>query len=143
MSAELVRRAYEAGNAGDMEAFVEICDPEIEWRWPKGVVETDVFRGHEGLRQGFETWLEPWAAFRFDLREILERGDRVVAIVVYQARGRDAGVDVDQPIAHLWEFRDERAIRLRMFGDVDKARRRSSKTPRPGASERPGSRPAR
>jgi ketosteroid isomerase-like protein len=109
MSAELVRRAYEAGNAGDMEAFVEICDPEIEWRWPKA----------------------------------RERGDRVVAIILYQARGRDSGVDVDQPIAHLWEFRDERAIRLRMFGDVDKARRRSSRTPRPGASERPGSRPAR
>jgi ketosteroid isomerase-like protein len=50
MSAELVRRAYEAGNAGDMEAFVEICDPEIEWCSPKGMAETGVFRGHEGLR---------------------------------------------------------------------------------------------
>jgi hypothetical protein len=40
------------------------------------MADTDLFRGHEGVRRGIETWLESWRDFRFDPREVLERGDR-------------------------------------------------------------------
>jgi ketosteroid isomerase-like protein len=88
------------------------------------MADTDLFRGHEGVRRGIETWLESGRDFRFDPREVLERGDRVLVIVHYLARGRGSGVELDEPVAHVWEFRGDRAIRLRMFGDADKARRR-------------------
>jgi ketosteroid isomerase-like protein len=81
MSAELVRRAYEAANTGDLDAFLALCDPEIERHWPKS--------------------------------------DRAV-----RGRGRSSGLEIDDPVAHLWEFRGGRAVRLRMFGDVERARQR-------------------
>jgi ketosteroid isomerase-like protein len=78
----------------------------------------------EGLRRGIEAWFEPWVGFRFEPREVLERGDEVLAIVRYRGRGRSSGLEIDDRVAHLWEFRGGRVVRLRMFGDVEKARRR-------------------
>ena len=40
---ELVRRAYEAWNAGEFEEAAEVLSPEIEWRLPPNVPDTDTW----------------------------------------------------------------------------------------------------
>ena len=45
-------------------------------------------------------------------------------IARYTGRGRVSGVELDERVAHLWEFRDGLAVQVRMFGDEEKAKRR-------------------
>jgi uncharacterized protein len=122
-NAQLVRQGY-AALAGDVDGFIAMLHPDAEWHWPRGVVDKTVFRGKEEIRRGVEEWGEPWEDFRMEPVDFLERGEDVLAVVRYSARGRASGMDVDEHVAHLWEFRDGLAVRLRMFGDIEKAKRR-------------------
>jgi uncharacterized protein len=120
----VVERAYAALNAGDVDAFMAALHAEAEWHWPPGVADTGVYRGAEEIRRALAVWMESWVSFRMDPEELLERGAAVLVVVRYTGRGRTSGLPIDQAVAHLWELRGHRAVRLRMFGDVDKARRR-------------------
>jgi ketosteroid isomerase-like protein len=121
---EIVERAYAAFNAGDLDGFMAVVDADAEWHWPPGVADTDVYHGAAEIARGIGLWTESWVDFRMDPEEVLERGDRVFLAVRYEGRSRASGLAIDQTVAHLWELRGPRAVRVRMFGDVDKARRR-------------------
>jgi len=49
---EIVRRVYEAFNARDVKAVLELVRPDVERRpalFGGGIVESAVYRGHEGI----------------------------------------------------------------------------------------------
>jgi ketosteroid isomerase-like protein len=123
-NSELVRQGYAALGRGDVDSFLELLDPAAVWRWPRGVADAAVYRGKDEIRVGLETWIEPWADFLMEPVELLERGEEVLVVTRYRARGRVSGMELDQRVAHLWEFRDGLVVQLRMFGDAVKAKRR-------------------
>jgi ketosteroid isomerase-like protein len=43
---------------------------------------------------------------------------------VYRVRARISGLSVEEVVAHLWQFDDGRVVRMRMFGNADKAKAR-------------------
>jgi ketosteroid isomerase-like protein len=121
---ELVERAYAAFNAGDVESFMAVLHPDAEWHWPPGVADTDVYRGAEEIVRATRIWTDAWENFRMEPEEVLERGEQLFVAARYSGRGRTSGLAIDQLVAHVWEFAGEQAVRMRMFGDVDKSRRR-------------------
>jgi ketosteroid isomerase-like protein len=121
---EIVEHAYAAFARGDHDGFLEDLHPDAEWHWPPGGADAGVYRGAAEIRRGMALWDEPWADFRMEPEELLEREDAVLAIVRYRARGRASGAPVEYPVAHLWEFREGVVVRMRMFGDAEKAKRR-------------------
>jgi hypothetical protein len=77
---ETARRGYEHFIAtGDVLA--EVFDPEFildmsKFRdWP----ERREYHGVQGLREFLHDWLEPWDEYEFQLQELREVGDKVVA----------------------------------------------------------------
>jgi len=116
---EKVLRAYEAWNRRDFDAAVEIGDPEIEWtmvgttRFP-GTEGT--YHGHEGVREFWRVFIEPWAEFRIEVEETRAAGDLVVAFVRFHAKARQ-DLELEAPFVHLLEFRDDKVIRFRSFDD--------------------------
>jgi hypothetical protein len=120
----IVRRIYERWAENDIDGVLEFVDPDSVGEWARGVPGRDVFHGHEGFRAGWEEWLESWEEFRMHPDEMTARGDEVFVVARYTASGRGSGLPADDRVAHLWQLRDGRSVRLRMFGDVEKARRR-------------------
>jgi uncharacterized protein len=120
---ESVQRAYIA-LGGDLEDFFAILHPQAEWHWPRGMPDRRVYRGKEEIRRGVDTWAESWADLRMEPVELLERGEDVLAVVRYRARGRASGVEIDERVVHVWEFRDGLVVSMRIFGDEEKAKRR-------------------
>ncbi len=49
------------------------------------------------------------------------RGDKLVVVVDLWGRGRGSGVEVEARAAHLWQFRDGKAVRFEIYGDPAKA----------------------
>jgi uncharacterized protein len=121
---EHVERAYAAFNAGDRDRFLALLDPNAEWHWPPGLADTDVYRGTPAIERAMTIWADAWDDFRMDPEEVVERGDSVFVVARYTGRGRTSGLPIDQRVAHVWEFAGDRAVRLRMFGDAEKSRRR-------------------
>jgi ketosteroid isomerase-like protein len=121
---ELVESAYAAFNAGDLDRFLTVLHPDAEWHWPPGLADSDVYRGADEIALAMARWADAWDDFRMEPEELLERADGVFVVTRYRGRGRTSGLPIDQLVAHLWEFAGDRAVRMRMFGDVEKSRRR-------------------
>jgi ketosteroid isomerase-like protein len=89
---EAVRRLYETFD-GDTDAFRDCLHPEIEW-YPIEK-ERRPSKGIDAAVWDRDQWLATWDEHRFDLEEVVEEGDDVVALVHLAGRGKASGVEVD------------------------------------------------
>jgi uncharacterized protein len=113
---ELIRRGYEAWNRGDVEGVLSFLDPEIEWQNYAHVPEPGTLQGREQVRGWLERFLEAWEELEIEVTEVLEAGDRVVALVRFQARGKGSGVQVQGGTdAHVWTVRGTQAVAVTLY----------------------------
>jgi ketosteroid isomerase-like protein len=113
---ELLRRWFEATARRDLAGMLEIASPEIEYVPIMAVLEGRVYRGHEGIEQWLEDLYEDWEVFEPIGEEFHERGDTVIALGCWRARGRASGAQLDrEPATWVVEFRDERMTRLQTY----------------------------
>lgn len=112
---EVVRAIYEAWGRGDDRAAPDRFEEDVEWFGPPDISNSGVGRGHEGVRQSLATWLGTWDDYQFELRELLESGDQVLAVGWQRGRGKGSGVEVSEEIFSVWTLRAGKVIRQRMF----------------------------
>jgi ketosteroid isomerase-like protein len=114
---ELVRALYDAYARGDAEAAFAHLHEDIEWSEPPDSPESGTLRGHEGVRRQITRWLGAWDEYRFEIDELIDVGDHVVASGHQYGRGRGSGVEVAEEHFHVWSLRRGKAVRMRMFRD--------------------------
>jgi ketosteroid isomerase-like protein len=117
---DAVRRSYEAFERGDMEAVVADMDEEIEWHQAQGLPHGGTYRGLDAVRKAIFDPLDDewWDDFRADPSEFIDAGDDVVVLGRYTGRAKATGRSLDVPFAHVWTFRDGKAVRFRQFLDT-------------------------
>jgi ketosteroid isomerase-like protein len=119
---ELIGRAFDAYESGDLQALLEILDSGIVIYVPPDVPNPGTFHGHEGFLHWAANWNEAWDEFRQQTVDIAPIGDRHVLAEVHQnARGRASGVEVEQSAWYVYEVRDGRATYLSLYLDRDAA----------------------
>jgi ketosteroid isomerase-like protein len=121
----LVRELIEAWNAGDRERWVPDLDPEVEIRTIRARLETRPYRGVEGFRKALADFDEDWEQVNFEVQDVRGTGsdELVVATTQMTSRGRASGVELEVPLALLWEFRDGLIVRVESFSDPAEALR--------------------
>jgi ketosteroid isomerase-like protein len=101
---EIVRRAYETVNAGqpDYALFhpALIYHPRADEPDPSAHVGRDAF---EQLLDGF---LESFRELRFDVLELIDLGDRVIASTMIHGRGAASGASVEDAYVVVYLLRD-------------------------------------
>jgi ketosteroid isomerase-like protein len=93
---QIVQGVYDAWQRGDFEVALEPFHEDIEWFGPPDVSRAgggEVTRGHEGVRRSVGRWMGAWTDHRFELRELIDSGDQVLAVGWQQGRGRGSGVE--------------------------------------------------
>jgi ketosteroid isomerase-like protein len=121
---QVVECFYEDVGKGPLEDILGLFDPQVEWHWPPGMVESRVFRGHDDMLRGMREFLGAWGDFHFVPEEWHEERDWVLVLVRYVALGRASGIPIDELVPHLWEVRDGLVKRVFILADAEKARRR-------------------
>ena len=121
---EIVKRAFDAFNRRDLDAFMECVTPDIEY-YPSlvGAVERRSFSGREGMEQYFEDQRVAWEQFRVLTDECRDLGERVLVLGRMEGRGRGSGVPVDAPYGTISDFRDGKVSRIRVYLDHGEALR--------------------
>jgi ketosteroid isomerase-like protein len=115
------RQGMEAYNRGDWEAAVAGFDPAIEWSVDASVApDATTYHGHEGVRQFWETWAEAISGMELEIEECRCIGPgRVLAITRAHGTGAGSGAPVESGrFAQIADFRDERVVRVRLYGNV-------------------------
>jgi uncharacterized protein len=115
---EIVRRAYDVYNSGDVDAFVDLFtdDGEVETdpRFPEG----GTFSGRESVRRFIAGLHQGWqGGSAATVKEMRRAGDSVLAKHEWHATGQRSGIDVSSDWFALWTLRDRRIARLRFFYD--------------------------
>lgn len=114
---EIVRRAHEALNSGDVEALVALCDPAFRLDMSNRVLNPAVYEGHDGIRDFYAEVMEVWEGFTWEPVETHEFGDAVVAILHSRGRGRGSGVELDRRTAMLWRVKQGKARSVTFYRD--------------------------
>jgi ketosteroid isomerase-like protein len=124
---EIVSAAFDAFLAGKAEFDAEGLltklpsephwDPDIEWDAPEGVLPDigGVHRGTEAVRGFWREWLAAWEIVKFEY-ELVDAGDRVVALIDQRMRGRSTGIEVPLgQYAHVLTFRDGLIVHWKVY----------------------------
>jgi ketosteroid isomerase-like protein len=122
-SVEVVRRAWEAWERGDMQAVFDFYDPAVEWDMSESdVPDMGVFRGHDGVRRFFREWMAPFDDY-YAHAEDFRLGSKGVLVRMRQGgRGKESGADVEMPpLWQLYRLRAGRAVRVEIYRDEDRA----------------------
>ena len=118
---ELVRGGYEAWAAGGFDALLPLVDEAIELRLPPGWPGIGPFRGHEGLRQGFRESREVFADVRMRPERFIDLGQQVLVLGKVAVRSKEAGVEMEVTLSHLWTVGEGKLTALQIYGDPQQA----------------------
>ena len=109
----LTRQAYEAWNDGDLEWMLDHMTDDFEFRPGLGFSDLSaVIRGKEGWRRFAATWREAWEDITVKVERIEDLGDRIVALLTFDGRGRGSGVEVSLRVGHVATVREGRVAKL-------------------------------
>ena len=115
---ETVGRAMKLWLRGDVDAWLELMDPDIGWdisTHPLPDVPNHG-RGRDALMADMiVTYLSGWTDYSAELKEVMDAGDQVVVVLHETASMRDTGVPLDRDLVQVWTVRDGRASFLRVF----------------------------
>lgn len=119
---EVVRRAYEAFNRGDLEAMSAEAAPEFEYI-ATGVIPGagGVYRGAAQYRRFLEWWWGEFAQPDVQVHELVDAGDRVLASVTFRGCGKQSGVETTWSLWQLWTTRDGKVMRGQGFTNREEA----------------------
>jgi ketosteroid isomerase-like protein len=116
---EAVRRAYEAWNADDLDAFLAELDPEVEWHpsiEPALEGGKTTYRGHDGARKAWDDYRGgAWERLTMRIQEIRDLGESVLVLAQIDLIARTTGIEFSQELGQLITFRGGKAIRSQDF----------------------------
>jgi ketosteroid isomerase-like protein len=117
-NATVVLAVVEAQRRRDWQAFRRLYDPNIEWEDVSGLWgDWGVRRGFEEVRDAWATWFEAFEQVDFEIEDLVEAGDNVLAFIRASGRGRESGLVIEQRIPSVWTVHDGEVVRVRGYRD--------------------------
>jgi ketosteroid isomerase-like protein len=113
---ETVRKAFETFGAEGIDAALSFFAPDFVWYPTDRWLEGDAYRGHDGMRRLAAAFAENFDDFRYDVRDVRDAEDRVVALVDMIGRIKPSGAEISQRLAFVVAgFRDGTFREVRAF----------------------------
>jgi ketosteroid isomerase-like protein len=118
---ELIERFWEPYNRREIDAWVAMMAPDLEWHVDPQDPDTTVHRGPEAVRRYGLSWAEMMDA-KIEVREVFEASDdQLVAWTRLEARGGTSGVPVGRDYAFIFKLRDGLVTRVQETQDKQEA----------------------
>jgi ketosteroid isomerase-like protein len=110
---EIIRAGFDAFNETG-EIKVDHLAPDFELHQATSIVDTaGTFHGPNAFRDVLRELQQAFEGLSFEAEKFIEApGGEIVVFIRVQGRGRGSGVEVDNRIAQVWTFRDDKAVRM-------------------------------
>lgn len=119
---DAIRRVYDEFNRGGTESVGALLHPKCEVHMESLFLDGKVYRGVRGFINWRREMEELFENERFHPEGIRSAGkERWVVLGRLHVRGEEDGVELDVPLAHLFEQRDRKVARLTVYSDISRA----------------------
>jgi ketosteroid isomerase-like protein len=112
--------AVQLWNRQDLPGVLRILDPEIRFEHRLAALEGS-YVGVDGVRGFFADLAEHFDTWEIDCRDVRDLGDRVLALGINHATGKESGVETELPFTVVASFRQGRITHFIDFGNKDQA----------------------
>jgi ketosteroid isomerase-like protein len=112
---------YEAFGRGDIAFVIGALDPDVEWWEAENFIYADrnPYVGPQAVLEGvFARIGNEWEWFTVTPIEVLDAGDSVVGRGYYAGKYRRTGREVKAQFAHVFTFRDGKAVKFQQYTDT-------------------------
>ena len=110
---EVVRAFFEAWNAGDTDAVVELVDADVDYFPSRKLPEARPCHGPEEVLRFMGRYLDAYSRHEWAIQDVIEvGGDRLLVRVNLRVEGRDSGVKLEGDLYHCFWLRDGRFFRV-------------------------------
>ena len=106
---ELARRAYDAFNRRDQDAFLALMDDEVEAE-SRLVAMEGKYQGHEGVRRWWSDFLGVFPDYTIEVQELRDLGDVTLARFQARAVGVASGAPLLDPAWQPVRWRDGKCV---------------------------------
>lgn len=119
---KLIREGYEAWNLGDRSFVLAHLSADVIWVTPPDDPDQGVYSGHVAVQKFWDQWQAAVGQLKFEVEELVETGNRVLAVVRRSGVGHHSGLAVSDVVCQVFFFDDQGACSLvREFYDRAKA----------------------
>ena len=119
---EIIRKMYEGFARSGPEGMFEFMDPEVDHRAIEGAPDDiGVFSGHDAMLGYYGQWVEMFDDLRAEVEELIEVGDRVIAMLHVTARMKGSEAGVDMRLAVVCTLRNGKAASGREYATREQA----------------------
>jgi ketosteroid isomerase-like protein len=116
---ETLRNAYDAFARGDVPTVLAVLAPDVSWTEAEGFPYGGTYVGPEAVLMGvFMKLGTEWDGYAAVPHEFVAQGDKIVALGQYSGTYKLTGKSFAAPFAHVWDFRNGKAVRFRQHTDT-------------------------
>jgi ketosteroid isomerase-like protein len=120
---DYVREFAEAWNRGELDRFIDDADPDFEWVAAREHPDALTNRGIDATAEYLRDWLQTMPDLKIEIEELVEAGDRVLAVMRMTGTGAGSGALTEVRMAMISTFRNGMPLRTEEFLDPEEARR--------------------
>jgi ketosteroid isomerase-like protein len=113
---EIVREMLADYIRGNYEAAVPAFAQDVEV-----VTSLERFHGHSGVVEEAQRWEEMWLDYRFEVKDLIAAGDKVVLLYYQVGKSKESGVEVEERAGWVYTLREGKIVRVEMFQDLETA----------------------
>jgi ketosteroid isomerase-like protein len=124
MSAEnvaIIKSMYAAFAAGDGAALLAGMSPDIVWNEAENFpyADNNPYRGPAAVAAGvFARCASEWDGFAVKMDDLIDGGDRVVALGRYGGAYKASGRAMNPQAVHVWTLKDGKATAFQQYVDT-------------------------
>jgi uncharacterized protein len=116
---EIVQEAYNKFSAGDIPGILNLLSEDINWQTPE--IENAPLggarRGHAGASEFFALLDQTEEVTKFEPKEFIAQGDRVVALGTYGATVKETGRSYETDWVQIFTVKDGKITSFTEFFD--------------------------
>ncbi len=109
-----VREGYEFVDR-EHEPDFDLLHPDIRWHTRADLPDTATYRGRDAAATLLAEWFGAFEDLRVDVEEVIDAGDRVVAVLRLHGRARGSAHEVDMSETHVLTMRDGKVTEVHEY----------------------------
>ena len=121
----VLREIYADWERGDFRP-THYVQPDFVLAYGSDFLDGGEYHGLAEVSRGWRMWLSQWASWKARATEYIPLGERILVLIEVEGVAKSTGIQLAQPSANVWEFRDGLPSRITLYTHVETALREFS-----------------